>query len=192
MEPADWAALKTRVVGCQRCEISHTCKQKVFGAGNVHAPLMLVGDAPGDHEDHDGIPFVGKAGQVLRRALEKAKYEPNDVYVTNAVKCRPPANRPPTKEETTNCAVYLMKQVEHVNPKVIVAVGATAAQMLTGKRDAMGSLRGKQLSGMGRTVIVTWHPSYWMRLQDDLVWDQMVKDLRKARTLAVGRSGSEE
>lgn len=181
-------SLRERVVACQLCEISRVCMKRVFGAGNSHAPIFLLGEAPGQEEDKIGIPFVGPSGVALRKAVMAAGYEPDDIYLTNVIKCRPPANRVPEKVEIQNCSTYLLKQVEIVNPKVIVCLGQVAAKVVLGKAKSVGSLRGRTHVGfLGRRVVVTWHPAFWLRNQDDVTWRQLVKDLKLAREVVYGK-----
>lgn len=179
-----WLGLKQKVAGCTKCEISRGCNKRVFGAGVTTAPIFLLGEAPGQEEDKVGLPFMGDGGKYLRKALDAAGYKPDDVYVTNVIKCRPPESRKPSKQEISNCSGFLLKQIEIVNPKVVVALGEVAAKLLLPKVTSVSSVRGQVLGGWGRAIVVTWHPSYYLRMQEPDVWRQMVRDLGTARERA--------
>ncbi len=149
---------------CANCQLCETRTQTVFGTGNPRAPLMIVGEAPGGDEDAKGIPFVGRAGKLLTDIIEKGmKYKREHVYIANVLKCRPPHNRNPEPAEIEACRGYLQKQIEIINPKVILAVGLFPAQWLTGRKLAIGKLRGQVYEVNGRKVIATYHPAYVLR-----------------------------
>lgn len=182
-EWADWDALRAAVTPCQRCTIHQYRTQTVFGVGNPQADWMIVGEAPGADEDRQGEPFVGKAGQLLTNILAAVKLPRESVYIANVLKCRPPNNRDPKVEEIANCQGYLHRQIELVNPAVIVVVGRIAAQTLLQTQQAVGRLRGKvhQLPGYNIPLVVTYHPAYLLRqpLEKRKVWE----DLKLARQI---------
>lgn len=149
---------------CGNCTLCETRTQTVFGTGHPRSPLMIVGEAPGGDEDARGIPFVGRAGKLLTDIIEKGmKYKREHVYICNVLKCRPPNNRNPEPAEIEACRGYLQRQIEIINPKVILAVGLFPAQWLTGRKLAIGKLRGQVYDAEGRKVIATYHPAYVLR-----------------------------
>ena len=185
---------------CRRCELWERATQTVFGEGPVPAPLMLVGEQPGDKEDLEGHPFVGPAGRILAEALEIAGIAREAAFVTNVVKhfrWRPSPNgkrrlhEKPTKANVTACHVWIEKELELVQPEVLVAMGATAAEALLGKSVAVMRDRGKHVaSELAPTMLVTIHPSAVLRARDDReeMFDGFVRDLRvAARALGPGR-----
>jgi DNA polymerase len=156
------AAEKNRV--CDRCELCETRTQTVFGSGNPRSPLMIIGEAPGGDEDAKGLPFVGRSGKLLTDIIEKGmKYKRENVYIANVLKCRPPHNRNPKPEEIELCREFLERQIEIINPKVIITVGLFPAQWMTGKKMPIGKLRGEVHQVNGRAVIPTYHPAYLLR-----------------------------
>ncbi len=185
MNDQEWADLKSKVEGCRKCEIRATCKRTVFGAGNSdHPKIVLVGEAPGETEDDTGVPFVGRAGKELDHDLKAARIDRAKVFITNVVKCRPPQNRTPEAEEVRNCSTYLMKQLEHLKPRIIVALGAEAAAILlqpSGRKVTLTNLRGKVHPGFLGRVIATWHPSYYVRTNSDSVRREIIRDLKLAK-----------
>ena len=195
----DYARTRAEAAGCRRCELWERATQTVFGEGPVPAPLMLVGEQPGDKEDIEGHPFVGPAGRVLAEALELAGIDREAAFVTNVVKhfrWRPSPNgkrrlhEKPTKANVTACHVWIEKELELVQPEVLVAMGATAAEALLGKSVAVMRDRGKHVaSELAPTVLVTIHPSAVLRARDDRdeMFDGFVRDLRVAAR-ALGRA----
>jgi DNA polymerase len=159
----DWTTLADAVRGCTLCGLCATRTQTVFGTGDQHARLMVVGEAPGAEEDRQGEPFVGRAGQLLNSMLKAAGFERRQVYIANVLKCRPPNNRDPAIEESDRCLPYLQRQIELVDPAVILCVGRIAAQRLLGRDEPLARLRGR-IHRLGRTpVVVTYHPAYLLR-----------------------------
>jgi len=148
---------------CHRCPLSETRTHLVFGDGNEKAHLMLIGEAPGREEDLSGIPFVGRAGQLLNKILEAIQFRREDVYIANIVKCRPPNNRDPLPSEVEKCEPYLKKQIEIIKPKIILALGRIAGQTLLRTNASLTSLRGKVHNYHGIKLVVTYHPAALLR-----------------------------
>jgi len=149
---------------CTRCKLhGQGRKQIVFGVGNPAADLMFVGEGPGADEDEQGEPFVGRAGQLLNKMIEAMGIKREDVYIANVVKCRPPANRTPERDETETCSPFLFHQIEVIKPKAIVALGAVAAKSLLGINDTMGNMRGQWYDFRGTKLRVTYHPAFLLR-----------------------------
>jgi uracil-DNA glycosylase family 4 len=168
----DWQALQSEVAKCRACSLCETRKQTVFGVGNSGAEWMLIGEAPGAEEDARGEPFVGQAGRLLNNmlasiGLTREGQTPSAVYIANVLKCRPPGNRNPLPEEVDTCEPFLLRQIELVNPALIVVMGRFAAQSLLGTDASIASLRGRphQITVAGRRipVVVTYHPAYLLR-----------------------------
>ena len=158
------ASVRSYIGDCTRCKL-HTLgrTQVVFGVGNPEADLMFVGEAPGADEDLQGIPFVGRAGQLLTRIIEAIHLERGDVYIANVIKCRPPQNRNPEPDEVDTCEPFLFQQVDIVRPKVIVALGKFAAQALLRTDAPISQLRGRVFDYRGAKLIPTFHPAYLLR-----------------------------
>ena len=160
----DWPELKARVRDCTACKLRAGCTQTVFGVGDEKANWLFVGEGPGADEDAQGEPFVGQAGKLLDNMLLAIKLKRGkNVYIGNIVKCRPPGNRTPQAEEIATCLPYLQRQIELIQPKLIVALGKTASTALLGKDAPLGSLRGKLHDLNGIPLIVTYHPAYLLR-----------------------------
>ncbi|NOY78139.1 MAG: uracil-DNA glycosylase [Calditrichaeota bacterium] len=148
---------------CQRCPLSETRTHLVFGDGNEKADLMLIGEAPGRDEDLSGVPFVGRAGQLLNKILEAIQFKREDVYIANIIKCRPPNNRDPLPSEVEKCEPYLKKQIEIIKPKLILALGRIAGQTLLRTNASLTALRGKVHNYHGIKLVVTYHPAALLR-----------------------------
>ncbi len=159
----DWTTLAATVRECTLCGLCATRTQTVFGTGDVRARLMVIGEAPGADEDRQGEPFVGRAGQLLNSMLRAAGFERPQVYIANVLKCRPPNNRDPATEETDRCLPYLLRQIELVNPAVILCLGRVAAQRLLERDDTIARMRGRIHRLGQRPVVVTYHPAYLLR-----------------------------
>jgi DNA polymerase len=160
----DWDALRETVRSCTACGLCKQRKQAVFGVGNPSAEWLFVGEGPGAEEDEQGDPFVGQAGKLLDSMFAAIGIaRGREVYIANVVKCRPPGNRTPMPEESAACAPYLDRQIELVRPKLIVALGKTAAIRLLGTEASLASLRGKVHRYKDTPVIVTYHPAYLLR-----------------------------
>jgi len=170
------AAIRAEIGDCTRCKL-HALgrRQIVFGVGNPQADLMFVGEAPGADEDLQGIPFVGRAGQLLTRIIEAIGLERDDVYIANVVKCRPPENRNPEQDEVGTCEPFLFQQIAAVKPKVLVALGKFAAQTLLRTLDPISRLRGRVYDYRGAKLIPTFHPAYLLRnpASKREVWEDM-------------------
>lgn len=148
---------------CTRCRLSKERKNIVFGVGSEDAEIMFVGEGPGADEDEQGIPFVGRAGQLLNNMISAMGVKREDVYIANVVKCRPPGNRTPERDECDTCSPFLLRQIQTLQPKVIVAMGAVAAKNLLGINDSMANLRGQIYDFKGTKLVVTYHPAYLLR-----------------------------
>ncbi|MBN2564350.1 MAG: uracil-DNA glycosylase [Candidatus Eisenbacteria bacterium] len=156
-------AVERAVAGCEKCELANGRTNIVFGVGNPRARLMFVGEAPGREEDLQGVPFVGRAGQLLDKILAAAEIERDDVYIANIIKCRPPNNRTPLTNEIEACMPYLGRQVAIIGPRIICTLGLPATQTILGIRGSMGSLRGKVYVEGDVKVIPTYHPAAALR-----------------------------
>jgi uracil-DNA glycosylase family 4 len=162
-KPNALKAIREDIGDCTRCRL-HTGRTKiVFGVGNVNADLMFVGEGPGADEDAQGEPFVGRAGQLLNNMIAAMGLKREDVYIANVVKCRPPGNRTPEKDECDTCSPFLLRQIAVIQPKVIVALGAVAAKNLLAMNDSMANLRGRWYDFRGSRLAVTYHPAYLLR-----------------------------
>ncbi len=148
---------------CTRCALHKGRNKIVFADGSANARLMFVGEGPGADEDAQGLPFVGRAGQLLNNMIAAMGLKREEVYIANVVKCRPPGNRTPEPEEANTCSPFLFRQIDVVRPEVLVALGATAATYLLGQRQPLAGLRGRVHSLRGSRLIVTYHPAYLLR-----------------------------
>ena len=166
-QPADPAAalalIREEIGDCTRCALHKGRNTIVFGVGDPAARLMFVGEGPGADEDAQGLPFVGKAGQLLNNMITAMGLKREEVYIANVVKCRPPGNRTPEPEEANTCTPFLFKQIDAVRPQVLVALGATAATYLLGQRQPLAGLRGRVHPYRGMQLIVTYHPAFLLR-----------------------------
>ncbi len=178
----DWSAIENAIQACQNCALAQSCTRKVPGKGNHQADILIIGEAPGHDEDLQGKPFVGRAGQLLDRMLQAIEIDPQQVYITNILKCRPPNNRDPNAEETKSCYQFLQAQIQQLQPKVIFAVGRISAQTLLQDQSPLGRLRNKQytLPGTDIPMLVTYHPAYLLRnpAEKAKVW-QDLKSLKR-------------
>jgi len=157
-------AIRKEIGDCTRCPLAYAGRHTVvFGDGDPNARLMFVGEGPGADEDEQGLPFVGKSGQLLNNMIVAMGLSREQVYIANIVKCRPPANRAPEPVEANTCTPFLARQMDVVQPEVVVALGATAAMYLLGVRQSLMSLRGKWHSVRGAKAVVTYHPAFLLR-----------------------------
>lgn len=171
-----WEQLQASVAGCVACPLCETRSRTVFGVGDPDADWLCVGEGPGAQEDATGEPFVGPAGQLLDNMLTAIDLKRGrNVFITNIVKCRPPGNREPTPEEADRCAPYLVRQIETIRPKLIIALGKTAASNLLHTTASLGSLRGRLHQYLDIPVIVTYHPAYLLRNlpAKAMVWEDL-------------------
>lgn len=177
--PSDRAAalrqLAQQAMGCTRCRLSEGRNNVVFGDGTVDAEVVVVGEAPGADEDRTGVPFVGRAGRMLDLLLMSVGLPREKVYICNVLKCRPPGNRDPMADEVECCTPYLQRQIELIQPRVLLAVGRFAAQMLVGSDAPLGRLRGTMHEYEGVPVVVTYHPAYLLRSPEQVrkAWDDL-------------------
>jgi uracil-DNA glycosylase len=192
IDTMDWPALQSAVSGCTACQLCRGRTQTVFGVGNPRAHWMIVGEAPGEQEDLQGEPFVGKSGQLLDNmlraiALTRGEAAPEtQVYIANSVKCRPPGNRNPEPEELAQCEPFLIRQVALVQPKIILAMGRFAVQSLLRSSEPIGKLRGRVHHYQGVPLIVTYHPAYLLRslAEKARAWDDLCLALDTYKALA--------
>jgi len=151
------------LAGCTRCKLHQRRTNIVFGVGNPHAELVFVGEGPGHDEDVQGIPFVGRAGQLLTQMIHAMGLSRDDVYIANVVKCRPPENRTPEKDEIAMCLPFLFRQLTNINPKVIVCLGSVASQALLNTNKSISHFRGQWFDFRGAKLMATYHPAYLLR-----------------------------
>jgi uracil-DNA glycosylase family 4 len=169
--------VRTDLGDCTRCKLHSTRNKIVFGDGHPHAELVFVGEGPGHDEDMQGLPFVGRAGKLLTQMIEAMGLQRKDVYICNVVKCRPPENRAPERDEVSSCSPFLLRQLDTIAPKVIVCLGSVAAQTLLQTNRGISHFRGQWLEFRGHRLLATYHPAYLLRNPNAKgeVW----KDLQK-------------
>ena len=174
-------SLKSEVSNCEACDLYKTRHNVVFGFGSPKAKLMFIGEAPGEDEDIQGLPFVGRAGRLLTKIIEAMGFERKDVYIANVLKCRPPNNRMPLPTEILACEGNLKKQIDIINPKIICTLGKFASQDLLKTVTPISALRGKFHEYNGIKVMPTFHPAYLLRNPEDkkLVWADMKKIMKE-------------
>lgn len=161
----NWEQLTDHCQQCRRCELGSSRIQPVIGRGNLQAPIMIIGEAPGQNEDETGLPFVGKAGQLLEKILESVELKSDrDVFIANAIKCRPPDNRTPTPDEIAACKPYLLEQIRLINPQIILLTGATAVRaLLPDEKQGISKIRGQWMQWEKRLCMPIFHPAYLLR-----------------------------
>ncbi len=157
------AEFNAAIKDCLNCPLGSTRTKFVFGVGNPNADLMFVGEAPGEKEDLEGVPFVGRAGKLLTEILKAIDLTREDVYIANVLKCRPPENRDPNKAEIEECEPYLLKQIELIKPKLLVALGRISATTLLRTKDSLTAMRGQVFDYHGTDMVVTYHPAALLR-----------------------------
>jgi DNA polymerase len=179
-DPADLEELSRAIDGCTRCRLCENRRNIVVGEGSASAPVLFIGEGPGAEEDRTGRPFVGQAGRLLDGMIFALGFDRSEVYIGNVVKCRPPGNRDPKDDEMAACSSYLERQIELIQPPVIVALGRVAARHLTGSSKPMGALRGRWASYRGTPLMPTFHPAYLLRkpVAKREVWNDL-KAVRK-------------
>jgi uracil-DNA glycosylase len=168
-------SIRAEIGDCQRCKLASTRTNIVFGSGNPNAELVFVGEAPGFDEDQQGLPFVGRAGQLLTKIIESINLKRDDVYICNVLKCRPPENRNPEPDEVSVCNPFLKKQLAVIRPKIVCCLGTFAAQTVLQTASSISKLRGKFFDMDGVRVIATFHPAYLLRSPEKKreVWEDM-------------------
>jgi uracil-DNA glycosylase family 4 len=184
-------AVRADLQGCRRCKLAAARTNLVFGSGNPHADLMFVGEAPGADEDEQGLPFVGRAGQLLTKIIEAIGMRREDVYICNILKCRPPGNRNPEQDEIASCEQFLFRQIAAIKPKVICALGAFGAQTLLKTTVAISRLRGQLIDFRGAKLMATFHPAYLLRNPNEKrkVWEDM--QIIRDYLLSLSQSGEQ-
>ena len=176
-------SFQQQICDCLRCPLGQTRKNFVFGSGNPGADIMFVGEAPGEHEDRQGLPFVGPAGELLTKIIGAMKLSREEVYICNVLKCRPPNNRDPQPDEVASCEPYLQRQIELVRPRIICCLGRHAAHALLKTDSSLGRLRGRLHQYQGTPLVVTYHPaallhnrSYKRDTWEDMKWLRKLHD----------------
>jgi uracil-DNA glycosylase family 4 len=174
-KPSTLESIRTEIGDCQRCKLAPKRTNIVFGSGDPKAELVFVGEAPGFDEDQQGVPFVGRAGQLLTKIIESISLKREDVYICNVLKCRPPDNRNPEPDEVAACNPFLKKQLAAIGPKVVCCLGTFAAQTVLQTTSPISKLRGRFFDLDGMRVIATFHPAYLLRSPDKKreVWEDM-------------------
>lgn len=185
-ESGELTALRAAAEACTRCRLAQGRQKVVFGSGNPAADLMLIGEAPGAEEDKQGLPFVGAAGELLTKIIQAMGMRREDIYIANILKCRPPGNRDPQPDEVAACRGFLERQIELVQPKVIVALGRIAAQSLLGNDGPLGQMRGQWYRVLGVPTMVTYHPAALLRNQGlkRPTWEDMQQVRDRLRELS--------
>lgn len=175
----EWDELIQKCTECKKCELSKTRKNVAVGRGNVNAPVMMIGEGPGEQEDIQGKPFVGPAGKLLDILLDSLMFEEKDYYIANIVKCRPPSNRIPSDEEAYACMPYLRDQFTLVKPKIIVCLGATAVKYIIDRNAKITAIRGEWQEQKGALIMPTFHPAALLR--DVSKKPLMFSDMKKVK-----------
>lgn len=174
---------------CMNCPLGESRTNFVFGAGNPNADIMFVGEAPGEKEDLEGLPFVGRSGKLLTDILKAIDLTREDVYIANILKCRPPNNRDPNKAEIEECEPYLLKQIELIKPKLLVALGRIAATTLLRSKDSLTAMRGQVFDYHGTDMVVTYHPAALLRNPN---WKRPAwEDFKKIRQMYQDKRGDQ-
>ena len=181
----NWEELEKSIINCRKCKLCQGRNHIVFAEGNKEADVMLIGEGPGADEDREGIPFVGKAGQLMNKAFDGLKIDRSKLYIANVVKCRPPQNRVPEEDETTACLDYLRNQVMLVKPKIIVLLGSTALKNILGKEYGITATRGKWIERKQIQYMPTWHPAALLRDEAKKIefWKDLKEVCKKAREM---------
>lgn len=185
VKPLSLASVREEIRDCKRCKLHLKRRNIVFGIGNEEAELVFVGEGPGEDEDIEGLPFVGRAGQLLTKIIEAMDMKRDDIYIANIVKCRPPNNRNPEPDEIESCVPFLKKQLEIIRPRLVCALGTFAAQTLLVSQEKISQMRGRFYSYNGIRVMPTFHPAYLLRNPDEkrLVWEDMKKVMEELKRM---------
>jgi len=181
--PPDLRGVRAELGECARCPLHRTRKNLVFGEGSAKARLVFVGEAPGEEEDSQGRPFVGRAGQLLTKIIAAMGLERRDVYICNILKCRPPGNRNPGEDEIAACEPFLLKQLDAIDPEIICALGTFAAKTLLRTESPISAIRGRFHDYHGRRLMPTYHPAYLLRNPGAkmMVWEDVQKIMKVLR-----------
>lgn len=176
----NWDDLKKSIAECKKCRLCTNRTNIVLGEGNINAKIMFIGEGPGADEDKQGLPFVGKAGQLMNKAFQALGINREEIYIANIVKCRPPSNRVPEEDETQACLNYLRNQVVLIKPEIIVLLGSTALKNILGKEYGITAVRGKWMEKNGIKYMPTWHPAALLRDENKKIefW-QDLKEVKK-------------
>lgn len=176
----NWDDLKKSIAECKKCRLCTNRTNIVLGEGNINAKIMFIGEGPGADEDKQGLPFVGKAGQLMNKAFQALRINREEIYIANIVKCRPPSNRVPEEDEAQACLNYLRNQVVLIKPEIIVLLGSTALKNILGKEYGITAVRGKWMEKNGIKYMPTWHPAALLRDENKKIefW-QDLKELKK-------------
>ena len=176
----NWDDLKKSIAECKKCRLCTNRTNIVLGEGNINAKIMFIGEGPGADEDKQGVPFVGKAGQLMNKAFQALGINREEIYIANIVKCRPPSNRVPEEDEAQACLNYLRNQVVLIKPEIIVLLGSTALKNILGKEYGITAVRGKWMEKNGIKYMPTWHPAALLRDENKKIecW-QDLKELKK-------------
>lgn len=186
-EPGILENFREEIHTCMKCPLGKTRTNFVYGVGNPNADLMFVGEAPGEQEDLQGVPFVGRAGKLLDDILMAIDLTREDVYIANVLKCRPPENRDPNREEIEQCEPYLIKQIELIQPKLLVALGRISATTLLRTKDSLTAMRGQVFDYHGTDMVVTYHPAALLRNSN---WKRPAwEDFKKIRDMYRQKGG---
>lgn len=182
-----WEELEESIKNCEKCKLCKTRKNIVFGSGNREANIMFIGEGPGADEDEMGMPFVGKAGKLMDKAFEGVGIDREKVYIANIVKCRPPQNRVPEKEEASACIDYLRNQVMLIKPKIIVLLGSTALKNILGEEYSITKVRGNLITKKDIIYIPTFHPAALLRDETKKIdfWQDLEKVVKEAKKLGI-------
>jgi len=175
----NWEELEESIKDCSKCKLCTNRNNIVFGTGNKETTLMMIGEGPGADEDKEGIPFVGKAGQLMDKAFEGIGIKREEIYIANIVKCRPPSNRVPEEDEAEACLDYLRNQVVLIKPKIIVLLGSTALKNVLGEEYSITASRGKWIEKKGIMYMPTWHPAALLRDENKKI--EFWRDLKEVK-----------
>ena len=176
----NWDDLKKSIAECKKCRLCTNRTNIVLGEGNINAKIMFIGEGPGADEDKQGVPFVGKAGQLMNKAFQALGINREEIYIANIVKCRPPSNRVPEEDEAQACLNYLRNQVVLIKPEIIVLLGSTALKTILGKEYGITAVRGKWMEKNGIKYMPTWHPAALLRDENKKIefWNDL-KEVKK-------------